>query len=644
MSSSGRRFRSPWFGAPSPVVPFALAICAVFGVARAAHGSHYLVGGSGSDFATIQAAVDANAVTARDSVLVMPGTYAESLLLRANNRSWFLVGLGGADSTTVPSPIQPASGDNYNSGSVLVSGFTWTSWTSTPAGVWLDSCVLLAGGSLGAGCQPSRITNCTIHGRVSISGVTYSLFNGPSVFRRLHFVHAQLRLTSSGCSGTNISDCTFDGSPGETLAVASGNYTDFASFGNCAFSNASYGVVVGSAPVGFGGCRFTGLGTGIYGDPKAPSPGNSLGIAISNSRFEACGTAVRSTGHLMVFGVADTVLNCTGDGVVLAGTHDTGNMQAIKQWIVSACGGAGIRVTGGTTGAAGSTGAQIESTLVADNAGDGLHFAPSDTTMWPATSLLLGCRAQRNQGDGYHVEGERVSVRNCVALGNGSNGFDDVVLPNRSSADRDSLLANTSVDNAGDGFVVSGTPISSRLVLRNISAFNHGAGYRTPSFIGSLAHNDSWSNDAGDYLELPWPADSNLTVNPGFCGWGAGDLTLREDSPCGPTGVYALLGALPVGCASGAGVPPSSALRVLAVRPNPARGSVEFALPLFAGAGTLDVLDLQGRVRWRRAVAAGDRSLRWNGMTPEGPLSPGLYWARLVTSGQQSSLRMIWMR
>ena len=81
-----------------------------------------------------------------------------------------------------------------------------------------------------------------------------------------------------------------------------------------------------------------------------------------------------------------------------------------------------------------------------------------------------------------------------------------------------------------------------------------------------------------------------------------------------------------------------------ALRPNPARGSVEFTLPANAGSGRLEVIDLQGRVRWRRAVSAGETSARWNGETADGPLPTGLYWTRLVTPGYERTHRLVWMR
>jgi hypothetical protein len=78
--------------------------------------------------------------------------------------------------------------------------------------------------------------------------------------------------------------------------------------------------------------------------------------------------------------------------------------------------------------------------------------------------------------------------------------------------------------------------------------------------------------------------------------------------------------------------------------PNPARGSVEFALPASAGTGRLEVIDLQGRVLWQRTLAAGETRARWNGETSGGSVATGLYWARFVTAGNELRRRIVWVR
>jgi hypothetical protein len=241
-----------------------------------------------------------------------------------------------------------------------------------------------------------------------------------------------------------------------------------------------------------------------------------------------------------------------------------------------------------------------------------------------------------------------VSIRDCVALGNGSSGLHRVaVRPTRNDVAAlaaDTLLNNTAVANSGDGFLVTNLEQAPRYVSHNVSAFNLGAGFRTPSFAGSLARNDSWINYGGGYLYLPWPADSNLTADPRFCSLVNGDLSLQANSPCAPAGPFGLIGALPVGCPGTASAPPSAVALELSLSPNPARGHVEFALPARAGAGRLEVLDLLGRVRWRRVVSATDVRVAWDGDGEAGALAPGLYWVRLVAASRTWSKRLVWMR
>lgn len=67
---------------------------------------------------------------------------------------------------------------------------------------------------------------------------------------------------------------------------------------------------------------------------------------------------------------------------------------------------------------------------------------------------------------------------------------------------------------------------------------------------------DVFGNAGGDWigcLEDQYGINGNISEDPLFCAPGNGDLTLQEDSPCGPFSPpneeCDLIGAWPVGCA-----------------------------------------------------------------------------------------------
>jgi len=68
----------------------------------------------------------------------------------------------------------------------------------------------------------------------------------------------------------------------------------------------------------------------------------------------------------------------------------------------------------------------------------------------------------------------------------------------------------------------------------------------------TLACNDAWNNQGGNYVGVPDPTgqDGNISADPIFCGPTEEDFTLRSDSPCAAENNpgCGLIGALDVGC------------------------------------------------------------------------------------------------
>lgn len=89
------------------------------------------------------------------------------------------------------------------------------------------------------------------------------------------------------------------------------------------------------------------------------------------------------------------------------------------------------------------------------------------------------------------------------------------------------------------------------------------------------------------------------------------------------------------------GAPRGASLALRRFQPNPARGSTMVELAIrHAGTATLEVFDLQGRVRSRNALsglAPGTQRVRID----TGDLAPGMYLVRVTQSGQSTAGRLV---
>jgi len=191
-------------------------------------------------------------------------------------------------------------------------------------------------------------------------------------------------------------------------------------------------------------------------------------------------------------------------------------------------------------------------------------------------------------------------------------------------------------------------------IERSLFAFEQGAALFTvapnnPSI--QLSDCDLHANAGGDWgdpVADQYGVGCNMSADPLFCDWPAGDLTLREDSPCLPAnnacGVQ--IGAEGQGCADPTAVEPAPGGELrLAAQPNPFNPTtrLSFTLPQAAPVD-LVVFDTAGR---RVAVLldnaprpAGTQSVDWEARG----LTSGVYLARLEAGGQQQVTKLTLLR
>lgn len=248
-------------------------------------------------------------------------------------------------------------------------------------------------------------------------------------------------------------------------------------------------------------------------------------------------------------------------------------------------------------------------------------------------------------GEGLRLTARGVTVANNLVADNRGPG---ITLRQLAPAAPDSIVGNTSVLNPGGGIVVvvdSGTVASTALVEHNLAVFDGRAGITVGRFATALVqHNDAWRNSLTDLENVANPLATNLSLDPMFCAAATGDFTLQDSSPCAPAGLYGLIGALAVGCATAPlGVDSRSASLALLVGPNPSAGGVRFTLPASGRAGELEVLDLAGRRVWSTRVAAHAEFATWSGAV-RGARATGVYFTRLRRGSEVVTQRFVLLR
>ena len=604
----------------------------------------------GGDFATIQEAVNSweNGLGWRDSVLVMPGTYPETMT--SNAWPYFIVGVGGSEATMVNSIgfIGYSSSHPYR-----VEGIAFVEHVDVshcPQDVQFKRCVFGTSVS-GVNSRPPGFEDCDFYGRTALLGLGNS---GHALFSASRFHSAPVQISVSD-GDVWLENCTFEGPADTLLFVEWADSDDPLYLRACRFENARHGVV-SESPFGINvvSSTFRHLSeAGVWLEPELLwTDGFWSGSRIERSRFEGCQTAIHwrpapapglYENGLYLSLDRDTVLACTGDGLVIGPIT---NLD-IHNCVVDGSGGKGGVVhldypayyypySFGT--------ALVRSSVFTNNLLGGLVLEDI-SAFTPGPYFVDSCTFAQNGGPGLQANCSAWSIEHCMSFANGGDGF-AFATPAPGYPTR--LVANTSVFNQGDGVGLTG-PVhpgdSLHVVQHNLSAMNAGVGFRVPhQSFGSFAFNDAWTNYLGQYAGAWGSADSNLTADPRFCDLGAGDLGLQQGSPCGAAGLYGLIGALPEQCPNTTAVEPTTPRLSFAVRPTVARGSVEFVPPTSGTEGRIELFDLSGRRLWGAAFGPTTRTLRWQGQSDAGHAQPGLYWVRFTRAGEVQSQRLVWLR
>lgn len=173
-----------------------------------------------------------------------------------------------------------------------------------------------------------------------------------------------------------------------------------------------------------------------------------------------------------------------------------------------------------------------------------------------STVTVRGCVFDGNEsttateGGGIRVYGGALVIEECLIVGNrcaghggGLAGYEGATV----SVSACTFHGNGAATGGNIWFACSGTYGVANTILCGAP---EGGGLAAE--VVTVDCCDAWFNSGGNYRGIPDPTgfDGNISLDPLFCGVGAGDFTLRSDSPCGPeyNPSCGLIGALDVGC------------------------------------------------------------------------------------------------
>lgn len=191
-------------------------------------------------------------------------------------------------------------------------------------------------------------------------------------------------------------------------------------------------------------------------------------------------------------------------------------------------------------------------------------------------------------------------------------------------------------------------------IARTIFAWEAGAqlfALGTGAPVPTLTDCDLHGNAGGDWvgpIAGQYGVGCNMSEDPLYCDWPAGDLTLHEDSPCLPANnaCGVLIGALGEGCGDPTATPPAPGGELrLAAQPNPfnPKTRLAFTLPQAARV-SLAVFDAAGRrvasLLDAAPCTAGAQAVDWQARG----LASGVYLARLEAGGQRQEIKLTLLR
>jgi hypothetical protein len=287
-------------------------------VAPEARATHWRVDPSGTaDFTTIQAALDAGG---RDTVLVEPGVYPETLQYNAATAPVVLFGLGGPAATRIQTIDADGAIDSHS-----IRGLTVSDDLNLDPSNAFDFAGCTFDGRVYSRADDGHpnFADCDFNERTAF--IQYSAGGG---FEDLRFQSAPLYVGPSGTGPNTLRRCTFKG-PADTLVIAAaagGENGVF--FSDCHFDSAGYGVVylpgVTSTSNGVLRCAFQDLDeAAIYFDDTASPPCDRycapLILSAYDSRFERCGRGIVWLTSVpgSVYMSADTLRSMRGDAITI---------------------------------------------------------------------------------------------------------------------------------------------------------------------------------------------------------------------------------------------------------------------------------------------------------------------------------------
>jgi hypothetical protein len=650
-----------WIGCAN----LALVTTVVVVGARPVNATHRTVRADGTgDYPTISAAVAAMYAThPADSLIIEPGGYDE------------IVNFPGYLDHPVVAPGGPDQ--------------TWVRGiTSLPENnVWLGSSYAAISGlriletvAWGGSTHNARWTNCVFEGGFHGQSNWGRGFNVEQcTFRDTSsFVHYGGSLRSCTFEGAPIyvenilgyirmDECTFTGPASALLTIRPRDESNVVAK-NCTFSDADRGIAVyhpsdTRQDVDVIGCRFERLtGAALHyedGDWKLPESGR-LALSMSASRVVNCGQAVRifSPKAVQLRMVADTIESTSGPAI--EGSLRGADLQGL---VIREPAGDGMRLYVHSLVDDPDEWPylpfpwlQLGDCIITSGGGDGISIQQiPDQSPSPQEVTVRNIRIDGVANEGIHMETPYPIVTGSLVRGAGGNG---IRLAPSGSSPACSLAYNTIHGAGGHGIrIESVRQITPTVVTRNLLTGNGLGGLlMNAPYIGSASYNNSWGNWVTGFDGLR-DEEINLYSNPLYCDAAAADFTLHGDSPCGPFGPYGLIGALGVGCAATLSVPATSPSPRFAMTPNPARGSVSFAwgeartgfvaeeASSYREPIRLEVLDIQGRVRWRTTMGeAVSGEVRWDGRDLGGRLlAAGVYLARWRDARTSGTTRLVWL-
>ena len=280
--------------------------------------------------------------------------------------------------------------------------------------------------------------------------------------------------------------------------------------------------------------------------------------------------------------------------------------------------------------------------------GGGLYATNTDLTM-------TGCEVSGHtgllSGGGIYVD-DSVSTTSLdmslsVISGNSATGSGGGLYLD--STGTIALTGNTFVANDATGAGGGLYALSTTATLdNNIVAFNTGNGVEASAASLTFNCNDVYGNTASDYVGVtdPTGSDGNVSVDPAFCEFEAGNYSLVSLSPCMPaqSGGCGLIGALDDDtCETGVDDLPGQAPARFAVEPNfpnPFNPSttIRFSLPK-AAVTTLRVYDVAGRLVRTLVdseMTAAVHTVEWQGENDAGRrVAAGVYFYRIRSGGHE---------